>query len=199
MTNIEKIKKIRDITMSPFNDINKALSETNGDVEKSIELLVQKKQADANDMQNRIANNSIVYSYVHNNKIGAMIVMSCQTDFVAKTDLFLNLAKDVCMHIVSSPNKPEYVSEQSIPEGAFTPLSMLEIDWLKDILNKPEPIRKKIIAGKRSKYIQETCLLNQKFVKDDTKTIKQLVDDVASTVGEKIEIKKFIRFSAEVL
>lgn len=95
MTNTEKVKQIRGMTFSPVNKINEALQRANGDVAAAIEILVKEKQADANEMANRVANAKIVHSYVHNNRIGAMIVLACQTDFVAKSEPFLALAKNI--------------------------------------------------------------------------------------------------------
>lgn len=193
MTNIEKVKKIRDITMSPFKNINVALEKCSGDVDKTIALLISEKQADVTDMANRVANASIVYSYIHNNRVGAMIVVSCQTDFVAKNELFIQLAKDICMHIVSNPTQAEYVDEQSV-NGARKGV-MLE-DLYRQTKGKPQPIQEKIVQGKMQKWYSENCLLNQKFIKDDTITIQELINKVSGTVGERIEIKKFVRLSA---
>jgi len=193
MTNIEQVKKVREITLAPINKINKALAETNGDVDKAIEILVKQREASVEDMANRKADSSFVYSYVHNNKVGAMIVLASQTDFVAKNELFTQLAKDICMHIVSSPIQAQYVDEQSVNE-ARRGIVMEEL--YRQSENKPQAIRDKIVKGKMDKWYSEICLLNQKFVKDDTITIKELITKVSGIVGEKIEIKKFARLSA---
>jgi|APCry1669193128_1035447.scaffolds.fasta_scaffold22432_4 elongation factor Ts len=193
MTNIEQVKKVREITLAPINKINKALAETNGDVDKAIEILVKQREASVEDMANRKADSSFVYSYVHNNKVGAMIVLASQTDFVAKNELFTQLAKDICMHIVSSPIQAQYVDEQSVNE-ARRGIVMEEL--FKQSENKPQAIRDKIVKGKMDKWYSEICLLNQKFVKDDTITIKELITKVSGIVGEKIEIKQFVRLSA---
>lgn len=190
MTNTEKVKHIRDITMSPINKISAALTTTDGDVDKAIALLISQKQADATDMANRVANASIVYGYVHNNKVGAMIVLACQTDFVAKNDLFLTLAKDICMHIVSAPIQPQYIDETSIPKDVHDAF-VSECKYL--CKDKPSQVMDKIVNGKLQKFYSENCLTNQKFIKDDTKTIKQLIAEASATLGEKIEVKKFIK------
>jgi len=181
--------------MSPINKISAALTTTNGDVDKAIALLIEQKQADATDMANRVASASIVYGYVHNNKVGAMIVLACQTDFVAKNDVFLALAKDLCMHIVSSPTQAEYVDEQSVNEARK---NIVIQDLYRITEGKPQPIQEKIVKGKMDKWFSEICLVNQKFIKDDTKTIKQLIAETSATLGEKIELKKFIRIAATV-
>lgn len=193
MTNQEKIKKIRDITQAPFTKINNALLTTNGDVDVAIALLISQNDANAIDIANRNADNNIVYSYVHNNKIGAMIIIGSQTDFVGKNSSFLQLAKDICMHIVSNPIKAEFIDESGIPTECK---KTWHNDFFAGIGNKSPQVIEKIIDGKMKKKIEESCLLNQKFIKDDAITIKDLINNVSGIVGEKIELKKFIRLSA---
>ena len=190
---IEQCKVVRKLTMAPMKDIAAALFDTKGNVDAAVEWLIKHKATSVEDMANRKADNNIVYSYVHNHKVGAMIVLACQTDFVAKNDLFLQLAKDICMHICSSPFVPKYISETDVmPLDMGASRAMFEAD----VKNKPENIKEKIITGKFNKWYDEVCLLRQKFVKDDKTTIQQLITNVSGTVGEKIEIKKFTRFSA---
>jgi len=190
-TYTEKVKHIRLITMAPMSKIASALHESDNDVAKAIELLIKQKQADAVEMANRVTNTNIVYSYVHNNKVGAMIVLACQTDFVAKHLLFQVLAKDICMHIVSAP-QVNYISEANLnPQD----VAEAKAEYARGMEKKPQSIIDKIVAGKWQKRLEEMCLLDQKFVKDDTKTIRQLIQSVSATVGEKIEIKKFIKMT----
>lgn len=196
---IEQCKIVRKLTMAPMKDIAAALRETNGDANAAVQLLIKNKAADAADMANRKADNNIVYSYVHNNKVGAMIVLACQTDFVARNEMFLKLAKEICMHIVSSPIPAAYVDEASVkdPNGAYVAAyEAVSESFYKEVANKPDAIKDKIVQGKMAKWFSEVCLLNQKFVKDENTTIQQLIANVSATVGEKIEVKKFIRFSA---
>lgn len=193
MTNKEKVKHIRDITLSPISKISDALKRANDDVDAAIKILINEKSADANDMANRVANASIVYSYVHNNKIGAMITLACQTDFVAKNDIFLGLAKDICMHVVSNPVVASFVSESNVDEADK---AIIILDALRGHESKPQNIQHKISEGRLTKFYNEKCLLNQKFIKDDTITIKELINRVSSTLGEKIELKKFVRIVA---
>ncbi len=194
MTNVEKVKQIREQTFSPINKINAALTKTNGDVDAAIKILIEEKQVDANDMANRVASASVVHSYVHNNRVGAMVVLACQTDFSAKNDLFLNLAKDVCMHIVSTPVAPIYVDESEISEDTKT---SFRSGVAATIQGKPAQIVEKIVDGKMKKWYGESCLLNQPFIKDDTKTIKQLIQELSATIGEKIEVKRFVKVVAQ--
>lgn len=195
MTNTEKVKHIRGITFSPINKINDALARSNGDIDAAVALLVKEKQADANEMANRTANTKIVYSYVHNNRIGAMIVLACQTDFVAKTSAFLNLAKNICMHIVSTPKAPQCVDEASADKEYVEKWRNIFLTGIDP--KKPEAVKQKIVDGKMSKLLGEICLLKQPFVRDDTVTVGQLINDVSSTLGEKIEIKQFVKFIAQ--
>lgn len=194
MTNTEKVKHVRGVTFSPMNKVNEALKRTDGDVDAAIQILVAEKQADANEMANRTTNTSIVYSYVHNNRIGAMIVLACQTDFVAKSEAFLNLAKNICMHIVSTPQSPLYISKDNIDPRDWQGV----IDkYRSEYVGKPPQVISKIVEGKMKKYYAEVCLLNQPFIREDTVTIEELIKDVSSTLGEKIEIKRFTKMVAQ--
>ena len=193
MTNIEQVKKVREITLAPINKINKALAETNGDVDKAIEILVKQREASVEDMANRKADSNFVYSYVHNNKVGAMIVLASQTDFVAKNELFTQLAKDICMHVVSNPNIAEFVDETDVP-------STVKEQWSNEAVRgmekKPPQVLEKIVQGKLNATLDKFCLVRQKFIKDDSVTINELITKVSGIVGEKIEIKQFARLSA---
>lgn len=194
MTNIEKAKQIRQATLAPFNKINEALVAANGDVEKATELVMQQMtKTDVAAMAARQANATIVYSYVHNNRIGAMLTIACQTDFVAKNELFLNLAKEICMHIVSSPFPPEYVCVNDIPPSE---VDSWKSSFEKDLAGKPAAVQDKIFIGKCKKKFEELCLLSQPFVKDETITIEQLIANVSAQTREKIEVKKFVRMVA---
>lgn len=177
-----------------MNKINAALAKANGDVEAAIQILIAEKQVDANEMANRVANSKIVYSYVHNNRIGAMIILACQTDFVAKNDSFLNLAKNICMHIVATPVAPIYIDEASVPED--TKAAMMK-EFAEACTGKPPQVVEKIVAGKLKKFYAERCLYNQQFVRDDVVTIGQLINGASSTLGEKIEVKHFVKLVAQ--
>ena len=179
--------------MSPWSKIAEALNTSKFDVDAAVKVLLDKKQTSAEDMANRTTNAGIVYSYVHANKIGVMIKLACQTDFVAKNELFINLAKDICMHIVAAP-LVSYVSESNLnPQD----LAEAKAEFARGMEKKPQSIIDKIVAGKWQKKLEEMCLLNQKFVKDDTLTIHQLIANVSATVGEKIEVKKFIKMKVD--
>jgi elongation factor Ts len=192
MNTQEKVIHIRKLTLAPMNKIGKALEDANGNVDEALKILYnQMTKTDIHDMINRVANARIVYSYVHNNRIGAMLVLACQTYFVAKNEQFLNLAKDICIHIVSSPNTPFYVDENDPGDWGFGETQKI----LSEIKDKPDAVKDKILKGRMSKYFSEVCLLHQPFVKNDKITIKELIQSVSSAVGEKIEVVKFIRMT----
>lgn len=196
MTTLEKIQKIRNITLSPITKVADALKRANDDVDGAIKILLEEKQADATDMANRIANASIVYSYVHDNKIGAMIVLASQTDFVSKNRLFLDLAKDICLQIVASP-RALFIDESDISKeikNFHTNMIKSEIDIATAVTPKPQSVKDKIFEGKWKKEVEAMCLLHGKFVKEDTITVRELINRASSTLGEKIELKKFVRF-----
>jgi elongation factor Ts len=193
MTNTEKVKLLRDETLCPMNKINTALKETNWDLDKARALLLKEMSSvDIAEMEKRTANATIVYGYVHGNRIGALLSIACQTDFTAKNEVFLNLAKDICMHIVSAP-QVNYISERNLnPQDVAEAKAQLA----QGLENKPEAVRAKIVEGKWKKRLSEMCLLNQPFVKDDKITIEQLIATVSAQTREKIEIKKFVRMVA---
>ena len=181
--------------MAPFGKINEALKEAEGDVERAVNILIKAKQADATDMANRLANASLVYSYVHQGRIGAMIVLAAQTDFVTKGQLFQDLARDICMHIVSNPLEPKYLNEASIAPSI---VELWRGAYVAACINKPATIVEKIVAGKLQKDFETLCLLNQKFVKNPDITIAQLIASVSAVVGEKIELKQFVKMKPVV-
>lgn len=193
MTNTKKVKLLRDETLSPMNKINDALKQTDGDLAKARELLLKEmSKTDIAEMEKRTANATIVYGYVHGNRIGALLSIACQTDFTAKNEVFLQLAKDICMHIVSAP-QVNYISEKNLnPQDVADAKAQLA----QGLENKPEAVRVKIVEGKWKKRLEEMCLLNQPFVKDDKITIEQLIATVSAQTREKIEIKKFTRMVA---
>ncbi len=193
MIDAKMILKLREMTGAGMNDCQKALTEANGDIEKAKEFLRKSGEVKAaKKMTERIAKEGIVYSYVHsNNKVGSMIELFCETDFVARTDDFKNLARDLAMQIVAM--SPEYLSPEQVPAGA--------IDKEKEIYRaqlekegKPAEMIEKIMTGKLAKYYEEVCLLKQATIKDDKIKIEDMLKAMIAKTGEKIEIGKFIRF-----
>ena len=188
----EIVKKLRDQTGAGMMDCKRALEESNGDVEQATEYLRKKGAAVAAKRADREANQGVVESYIHaGGRIGAMDELNCETDFVAKTDEFKQLAHDIAMQIAAMT--PLFVSKEDVDQTTL----QKEIEIYKaQALNegKPEHIAEKIAQGRLEKYYQEVCLLEQSFIKDSGKTIKDLLSDATGKVGEKVGIRRFIRY-----
>lgn len=192
MISIEQIKQLREETGLSISEVKKALEQSNGDVEKAKEALRILGKTLLGKKASRETKMGLVEAYVHQNGMtGVLLEARCETDFVSKSPDFKNLAHEICLQIVAM--KPLYVSEADIPEGFLDGETKIYAEQIKDS-GKPENIVKQILEGKLNKYKQEICLLNQVWVKDDSKTIKNLIEDVVAKVGENIEIKKFARY-----
>jgi len=192
MANIEDIKKLRDETGVSLNEINKALKEAGNDVHKAKEFLQKWGAKVAGKKTDREVKQGIVDSYVHSNgKTGVLLDIRCETDFVAKSPDFKNLAHEICLHIAAM--KPLFVSEDQIPEEVIDGEMKIYQEEVAGS-GKPEDIVRQIIDGKLKKYKESVSLLSQPWVKDDTKTIKNIVEDTVAKVGENIEVKRFSRF-----
>lgn len=185
------VKELRDKTGAGIMDAKNALKETDGNIEKAVELLRQKGMASADKKMSRIASEGLVGSYIHNGKIGVMLEMNCETDFVAKNDDFKQLVKDICLHIASSA--PEYVSRDEIPEATIEEERRIE-SGKEDLKGKPENIIDKIVQGRVDKIFGEKVLLEQHFVKDPSIKIEDLIKEKISKIGEKITIRRFTRY-----
>ena len=192
MVTIDQIKQLREETGSAPTQIKKALEETKGDVVKARELLrIWGKNVSIKKVS-RDAKSGLIETYLHSNaKSGVLLDIRCETDFVAKSPEFKNLAHEVCLQIVAM--KPLYVSDTDIPEGFLDGETKIFKEQVAGS-GKPEKIVAQIIEGKLNKYKQEICLLSQVWIKDDSKTIKNLIEETTAKVGEKIEIKKFARY-----
>lgn len=194
MSKIDKnlIAKLRDMTGLGLMDCRKALEETDGDIEKSIELLRKKGAAVAAKRMDKQTSEGIVHSYIHpGSKLGVLVEINCETDFVASTEDVKQFAKDLCMHIAAV--KPLYVSEQEVDPK----LLEREKDILKEQLagsGKPEKIIDQIIEGRLAKFCAEVCLLKQPFVKNDQYTVEEVLNHLIAKTGEKIVIRQFARF-----
>ena len=192
MIKASDVKQLRDKTGAGMMDCKSVLVEADGDMEKAIVLLREKGLASAAKKAGRIAAEGVVESYIHmGGKIGVLVEVNCETDFVAKTDTFLSLVKDIAMQIAAS--KPLFLSSDEVPSE--------DIEKEKEILRaqalnegKPEKIVDKMVEGRIKKYYKEVCLLEQPFVKDPDKTINQLVTEKIAEIGEKISIRRFTRY-----
>jgi len=192
MVTIDQIKQLREETGVSPTEIKKALEQSSGDVEKAKELLRIWGQKVLNKKTSRETKAGLVETYLHSNaKTGVLLDIRCETDFVAKSPDFKNLAHEVCLQIAAM--KPLYVKEEEIPEGFLDGEIKIWTEQVKDS-GKPENIVKQILEGKINKYKQEICLMSQIWIKDDSKTVKNLVEDTVAKVGENIEIKRFSRY-----
>jgi len=192
--NFTLIQKLRAQTGAGMMDVKKALDEANNDEAKALEFLRKRGQKIAAKKQTeREAKEGLVEAYVHaGGKVGAMIVLGCETDFVARNEEFKALAHEIAMQVAAM--KPEYISPEDVPQD----VKDKEIEIYKEQLkqaNKPEAVWDKILNGKLDKFYQEICLLDQLYIKDDKKKVKDLIDEATAKLGEKIEVKRMIVFT----
>ncbi|MGF7048774.1 elongation factor Ts [Paenibacillus sp. DS2015] len=190
--NASAVKEIREKTGAGMLDCKKALEEANGDLDKAIVLLREKGLAAAANKAGRTATEGTVESYIHaGGKIGVLVEINCETDFVGKTDQFKEFARDIAMHIAAT--NPLYVRREEVPSDAIEKeKEILKAQALNE--GKPEKIVEKMVEGRISKYYEEFCLMEQSFIKDPDKTISTLLKEKISTIGENITIRRFARF-----
>ena len=192
MVTIDQIKQLREETGVSVSEVKKALEEAKGDSDKAKELLRVWGKKVSDKKASRETKSGLIETYIHPNaKTGVMLDIRCETDFVAKNPDFKNLAHEICLQIAAM--KPSFVSETDIPEGYLDGEMRIYKEQVADS-GKPEKIIEQIVEGKLKKFKDEICLLNQVWVKDDTKTIKDLVEDAIAKIGEKIEVKRFVRY-----
>ena len=186
------VKELRERTGAGMMDCKKALTETDGDIDKAIDFLREKGLAAAAKKAGRVAAEGLVYSYIHGGgRIGVLVEVNCETDFVAKTDIFQTLVKDVAMHIAAA--NPSYLTREEVPTAELEHEKMVLAEQARNE-GKPEKIIEKMVAGRIEKYYKEVCLLDQAFVKDSDKTITQLVTESIAKIGENISIRRFARY-----
>ncbi len=188
------VKALRDRTGAGFMDCKKALTEADNNVEKAIELLRLKQGKRLEDRGERVATEGTIQTYIHSNaKVGVLVEVDCETDFVARNEDFVTFARDVALHIAAAA--PRYVTREEVPEAEVqAELNIYE----QEAADKPENVRAKIAEGKLNKWYESVVLLDQPHVngdKYDGKTIKQLRDELAATTGENVVIRRFVRFS----
>ncbi len=188
----KEVKTLREQTGAGMMDCKKALNEAGGDMEKAMTWLREKGIADAEKRQHRSAVEGAVASYVHmGGKIGVLVEVNCETDFVARGEEFQDLCRDLCLQVCSTA--PQYVSKDEIPEEALNKEREVFMARARD-MGKPENILPKIAEGMLGKWFEEVCLLHQKFVKDPDRTVEELVKEFSGKVGEKIVVRRFARF-----
>ncbi|MBA4496239.1 translation elongation factor Ts [Paenactinomyces guangxiensis] len=186
------VKELREKTGAGMMDCKKALTETNGDMEKAVEYLREKGIASAAKKAGRIAAEGIVESYIHaGGRIGVLVEVNCETDFVAKTDEFKSFVKDIAMQIAAMA--PKYVRREDVPaEEVEKERAVLKQQALAE--GKPENIVDKMVEGRLQKHFKDICLMDQVFVKDNDKTIDGLVKEQIAKIGENISIRRFVRY-----
>jgi len=186
------VKKLRDMTGAGMMDCKKALAEADGDLEKAVDILRARGAAKAAKRAEKSANEGTIGSYIHfDNRTAVIVEVNCETDFVANTDQFKALARDLAMHIASAA--PLSVSPDQIDPALVEREREVYRQQVKEE-GKPDHIADKIVEGKIQKFYKESALLAQPFVKDPDKTIEQLITEVSSQTGEKIEVARFARF-----
>lgn len=185
------IKELREKTGAGMMDCKKVLVETDGDIDKAIDLLREKGLASAEKKASRIASEGLVASYIHSGRIGVLVEVNSETDFVAKTDEFKEFVKDIAMQVAAS--NPEYLCEEDVPQEA--------IDKEKEVLiqqalneGKPQNIAEKMVEGRMHKFYERVCLLDQPFIKDPSITVNDLLKDKIAKIGENIKIRRFVRY-----
>ena len=190
--NAKMVKELRDRTGCGMMDCKRTLVETEGDVDKAIENLRKKGLAKAAKRSGRKTSEGVVYSYIHaGSKLGVLLEVNCESDFVAKTDGFIEFAKNVAMHIAAS--NPLGLSEEDISSDLIEKeKEVYKALAIKD--GKPENIIDKIVEGKVQKYYKDVCLLSQQYIKDPKKTITDLLNESIAVIGENIQIRRFTRF-----
>jgi elongation factor Ts len=189
----ELIKRLRAMTGAGMMDVKKALDETGGDLDKAAQLLRERGIAKADKKADRAASEGLIGSYVHHNgKIAVLVEVNCETDFVARNQGFQELAKNLAIHIAMAA--PKYVRREEVPADVIeSEQAALRAQAREE--GKPEAIIGKIIEGRLDKFFAEICLLDQPFIKDDKKTIAQLIKESIATIGENIQIGRFTRIA----
>ncbi len=189
MISATMVMELREKTGVGMMDCKKALTETGGDFEKALDYLRKKGLATAAKKSGRKASEGLICSYIHMDKIGVMIELNCETDFVAKTDDYKQLAKDIAMHIAAA--NPEYIEPAEIPATVIEREKEIYKDQVK---GKPAGVIDKIIEGKLEKFYSEKCLLRQAFVKNPDQTVHDVVVEKIAKLGENILVRRFVRY-----
>ena len=188
----QMVKELRDSTGAPFIDCKKALEEVSGDIDKALDILKIRGVAKASKKVGRETPEGTIMSYIHaGGKIGVMVEINCETDFVARNEEFQDFAREVAMQIAAS--NPKYVSKENIPEE--------ELEKEKEVMKaqvleagKPAEIAEKIVEGKIEKYYEEVCLLNQTYIRDSKQKIDDILQALIAKIGENIKVRRFTRF-----
>ena len=196
------VKELRDMTGAGMMDAKKALVETDGNIDKAVDLLREKGLAAAAKKAGRIAAEGVVQSYIHaGGRIGVLVEVNCETDFVAKTDDFQNLARDIAMQIAAV--NPTYLNREEVPTEVIEHekqvlLEQAKVEAEEDVKAgrkpKPEAVLEKMVAGRIEKFYKENCLLEQVFIKDGDKTVTDIINESIAKISENINVRRFVRY-----
>jgi len=190
--NMDLIKELREKTGAGVMDCKKALISANGDIEKAVEILRKEGIAVAEKKGARVAKEGRIESYIHpGNKIGVLVEVNCETDFVARTDEFKTLAKEIAMHIAAS--SPRYISVNDVPQDVLEKEKEIYATQARNE-GKPEHVIDRIVQGRIEKFYQEVCLLEQPWIRDPEKKIKDIINEAIARLGENIIVRRFVRF-----
>lgn len=192
MITAEQVKELRERTGAGMMDCKKALVDSNGDIDKAIDILREKGLASAAKKAGRVANEGLVDSYIHGGgRIGVLAEVNCETDFVANTDDFKNFVKEICMQIAAA--NPRYITREDVPQSVIEKeKEILKAQSLNE--GKPEKVLEKIIEGRLEKFYKENCLLEQIYIRDNEKTVKDYLNEKIAKLGENIIIRRFVRY-----
>ena len=187
-----EVKRLRERTGAGMMDSKKALQEAGGDLDHAVEILRERGLASAQKRAGRSATQGVIDAYIHhNNTVGVLVEVNCETDFVAKTEEFRRLARDVALHIASA--MPQWVTRDEVPEEILeTERRIYEAEARQK--GKPDNALDRLVEGKLQGFFKTTVLMDQQFVKETEKTIQQLVDEVSAKVGEKVAVRRFVRY-----
>ncbi len=185
----DAVKDLREKTGAGMMECKKALVESGGDFEKAIDLLRQRGLATAAKKAGRTASQGLISSYIHMDKIGVLLEVNCETDFVARTDDFRELVKDIAMHIAAA--SPQYLVREDVPQDVIEREKEI---YRAQVANKPPQVVEKIVEGKLEKFFTDTCLVDQVFVKDPDRKIKDVITEKVAKVGENIVVRRFVRY-----
>ncbi|MCS6781715.1 MAG: translation elongation factor Ts [Gloeomargarita sp. SKYBB_i_bin120] len=187
------VKALREKTGAGVLDCKKALEHSNGDIEKAVEYLRQKGLASAEKKAGRSTTEGLIYSYIHTGgKLGVLLELNCETDFVARGEVFQNLAHNLALQIAATENV-EYVDMSEVPPEVIERERAIEMGR-EDLANKPEAVREKIVQGRLDKLFKERCLLDQPYIKDPSITVRDLIKQTIALVGENIRVRRFTRY-----
>jgi elongation factor Ts len=189
----QAVKELREKTSAGMMDCKKALTENDGDMEKAIEWLRKKNLARADKQSTKVAAEGLVGQYIHTGgRIGVLVEINCQTDFVSRNEAFKELVTNIAMQIAACPNV-DYVKMEDIPADVVEKEKAIEMGK-DDLAGKKEDLKEKIVAGRIEKRLKEMCLLDQPFIKNQDQTVAELVKSLAGELGENIQVRRFVRF-----